>query len=321
LDEKNYTFDYICTECKNVSKFALIIKCNKNELVGIHMKKDNNKGILIKGIIKEIQNYQINNKIGNSHNKICIIDNKALSQFKEKEIKVYNKNQNDNENYINRKIDSLEVEEKLYLNNKYNKLNKDNSNLSVMKKRSLDKKNQPYFDKNKNDNSIQNIDNINNFDNKKNISNSSNNSDINKLIYEEKEKKSNLKDLKNGIVDNKIYEENNDLKKQTNSQDIQNSSEKNDKCNKNLNNIDKNGEIGKEISLYFLFKNGKELYLDVEDSCTFEQVIGQLNKKYLWLKNIEIKEYIINNESICKNKTAKENNLINNSKIYIIEYP
>ena len=84
-------------------------------------------------------------------------------------------------------------------------------------------------------------------------------------------------------------------------------------------NIENNSEIIKEICLYFEFNNGKELYLDVEESCSFEKVIEKLNEKYLWLKNIEIKDYKINSTSILKNKKVKENKLVDNSTIYIIE--
>ena len=92
-----------------------------------------------------------------------------------------------------------------------------------------------------------------------------------------------------------------------------------DKYNKKINNIDNDIEINKEIALYFVFKNGKELYLDAKDSYTFEQVIKQLHEKYLWLKNINIKEYQINAKKILINKKVKENKLVNNSIIYIIE--
>ena len=80
VDEKDYTFDYTCKESKKVYKYALILKYNKNELVlvGIHMKKNNNKGVLIKGIIKEIKNFQKTNKIDKRLNNKCIIYNKEL---------------------------------------------------------------------------------------------------------------------------------------------------------------------------------------------------------------------------------------------------
>ena len=345
VDEKDYTFDYTYVKSKKVYKHALILKYNKKELVlvGIHMKKDNNKGVLIKGIIEEIKNYQKANKIDNNLNNICFIYSKSLSHFQEKEHNILHQNNNsnknvNNENYINNDTDNLEVEDNFILNNLYtiqiekndfdglnkkssfkydkninynNKLNNNNSYSSKIKQRSVDKRNLAHFEKVKNDNSEKIID-INNYNNTERNLNKSNNKDINKQIYKEKEKNTNLKDIKNDFVNNKIFEKKNDLKKQTQN--------KNEKTDKELTNIDNNGEIGKEISLYFIFNNGKELYLDVKDSCTFDQIIMQLNAKYLWLKNIKIKEYIINNKSICKNQTAKENKLVNNSKINIIEY-
>ena len=79
-------------------------------------------------------------------------------------------------------------------------------------------------------------------------------------------------------------------------------------------------ENDKEINLYFLFKNRKELYLDVKESLCFDEVIKQLNEKYLWLKNIEIKEYQFEKTKIYGKKSLKDNNLKDNSIIDIIEY-
>ena len=200
-----------------------------------------------------------------------------------------------------------------------NKLNNSNSNSSIIKQKNVEKRNLVHFAKIKNDNSEENIESINNFNNGENNLNKSNINDIDKQICEEKEKKINVKDIKNEIVNNKIFEEKNELKKQSQSKNTQSEYEKNDNSKKELINIDNNREIGKEISLNFVFNNGKELYLDVKDSYTFDQIIEQLNAKYLWLKNINIKEYIINNESICINQTAKKNKLVNNSIINIIE--
>jgi len=87
-------------------------------------------------------------------------------------------------------------------------------------------------------------------------------------------------------------------------------------------NIDNGGfkkENDSEINLLFLFNNGKELYLDVKESCKFDQVIKQLNEKYLWLKNISIQEYQFKNNKISENITVKENKLEDNSTINIIE--
>jgi hypothetical protein len=84
------------------------------------------------------------------------------------------------------------------------------------------------------------------------------------------------------------------------------------------NDIENDKESDKEISLYFLLKNGKELYLDIKESCIFKQVINELYEKYLWLKIIRIKEYRYNNNIIFMDKSLKENKLKDNSIINII---
>ena len=60
----------------------------------------------------------------------------------------------------------------------------------------------------------------------------------------------------------------------------------------NNNNNGNENENEEEINLFFIFKNGKEVYLDVKKSLPFSEVIKKLEEKYLWLKgNIKIKEY------------------------------
>jgi len=329
VDKKDYTFEYSCRECKDAS-YILIINSNRNELEGIHMKRKDNKGILIKGIVKEIQNNQIEDSLENIYNR----DDKMLSQFQDKEPNALNKlpqnknvTQNNNESFEdnvaleennefnklkvfnNEKNDIYDLSKKksIKINNNMKYNNKFNNNSSLINQRNGEKNNLNNSEKIKNENKAQNKNFIYNSKNEEKYSNKSNNYSANNQIFEGKEKKSNLNGNKNEIVE---------IKKQSESKNTQNGSEKSDKSNKELNNIHNNGE---EISLYFVFNNGKELYLDVKDSCFFEDIIKQLYEKYLWLKNIKIKEYIINKEIICKNKTAKDNKLVNNSIINIIE--
>jgi len=92
-----------------------------------------------------------------------------------------------------------------------------------------------------------------------------------------------------------------------------------EKKNNNKKFEDKSKKNDKEIFLYFSFKNGKELYLDVKESFSFNQVINQLNEKYLWLKNIKIKGYKFSHKKIYQDKSVKENKLEDNSMIEIIE--
>ena len=81
----------------------------------------------------------------------------------------------------------------------------------------------------------------------------------------------------------------------------------------------KNEKENKEITLYFKFKNGKELYLDVKENYIFQEVINQLENKYLSIKNLNIIDYRFNGKTISKTKTVEENGLKNNSYIDIIE--
>ena len=294
LNKEDYTFDYPNNENKDAFKFALLLN-NNNKLVGTYMKKNSNKGILILGIINEIQKNQINNKVNNIFN---LNDN-----YMEDEIDNFSYEENKNIGNLNSLI---------IVSNDIGKLSQKNS--SKINQNSDDKNNEDLFENSKKDNSNKN-NNINNLYNQESNSKKIESRDINNKNLEEN-KKNYLKSTGNEIVDNKPFKENNEMKKleSKNALNLSNTQNGDEKIN-----IENNVEISKEICLYFVFNNGKELYLDVEESCTFETVIEQLNEKYLWLKNIEIKDYKINSTSILKNKTVKENKLADNSTINIIE--
>lgn len=288
VNQEDYTFKYSRSEIRNETKYVLIFNNIKKKLVGISMKEKSNKGFLVEGIRKEIHKNQINNKLDSSFNNI----------------------NNNNGSYTGNDADFLGGESHLnikYFKNRINDLNKKSSSEHIINKKSNSNLIEYNFGKNKNDNLEQNIDDINSICNKENNSNKANNNDTNSQNFEEQEKKNNLTIIKNENVDNK-------------SENIPDEHEK-DEISKKLNNIENNEEISKEISLIFVFKNGKELYLYIKESCTFDQVIEQLNEKYLWLKNIEIEDYQIDGKSILKNKTIKDNKLKDNSEIKIIECP
>ena len=296
VNKEDYTFDYPNNENKDEFKYSLLINSNNNKLVGTYMKKSSNKGILILGIINEIQKNQINNKVNNIFN---LNDN-----YMEDEIDIFGCEENKN-------IASLNSF--LIASNDIGKLSQKNS--SKINQNSDDKNKEANFETSKKDNSNKN-NNINNLYNEEDNSKKIESRDIDNQNLEET-KKNYLKSTGNEIVDNKTFKENNERKKQSESKNALNLS--NTQNGDGKINIENNAKNSKEISLYFEFNNGKELYLDVEESCTFEKVTEQLNEKYLWLKNIEIKDYQINSTSILKNKTVKENKLVDNSTIKIIE--
>lgn len=82
--------------------------------------------------------------------------------------------------------------------------------------------------------------------------------------------------------------------------------------------VESNNKEGKEINLIFNIM-GKELYLDVNEYSRFNEVISQLNRKYLWLKFTTNIVFEIDGKIISKNKTVKENGLKDSSIIKIIE--
>jgi len=87
-----------------------------------------------------------------------------------------------------------------------------------------------------------------------------------------------------------------------------------------INNNYINNEKEEEITLYFTFKNGKELYLDLKKSLIFSEVIKKLKDKYLWLKdNIKIREYKFNKQKISEKQIVKDIGLEDESNIDIIE--
>ena len=72
-----------------------------------------------------------------------------------------------------------------------------------------------------------------------------------------------------------------------------------------------------DVTLYFKFTNGKELYLNVKENDIFSNVINELYCKYSWLNNIKIKCFLYNGIPISQNKSVKENGLKDNSQILI----
>ena len=92
---------------------------------------------------------------------------------------------------------------------------------------------------------------------------------------------------------------------------------KNNKFNNNNNSNDFNNNNNyKEITLYFNFSNGKELFLDIDENKTFNDAVLFLIQKY----NIMFKDYKYlrqNNEEIDGTKSIKELGLRNEEKIKV----
>ena len=97
-------------------------------------------------------------------------------------------------------------------------------------------------------------------------------------------------------------------------QNIQNAS------SPNIGNNDSGSENNNdEITLYFNFRNDKQIYIDVDKNIKFSEVIGRLKEKYEWLKPMKILGFMINGRKIDPNKSCAENRIEDSSKILIIE--
>ena len=127
-----------------------------------------------------------------------------------------------------------------------------------------------------------------------------------------------LNEINNNFNNNTNNNENNNImlssNKSSNRKIIRNSFHTNIDIESNKSNNEGNGNI---ITLNFILK-GKELFIDVNISLTFEKVIQQLYSKYSWVKQVKIKGFEFNN-NLLANKTIKEIGLKNNSNINIIE--
>ena len=163
-----------------------------------------------------------------------------------------------------------------------------------------------------NNNSVNNIQNNNDIQSMNNQNNSCKTDITNGVISTNYINNNTNYNFKNNIIN---YYNLGIINKNIN--DIQNMNNQN---NYDSSNIKNNEENNKEITLIFeLSESGKVLYLDTKESFSFKNIIEELKKKYLWLKDVEIIDYTLNGIKISENKTVKENGLTNDSTIIIKE--
>ena len=105
---------------------------------------------------------------------------------------------------------------------------------------------------------------------------------------------------------------------------IQNNSNNNNmnQMNINNNNLQKNSNLtktkGKDMTIFFKLKNDQQFYIDVDETEIFKDVVKKLKEKNKELKDINIKEYRLNNKKIKKKRSIKDLGIQNNSLIDII---
>ena len=299
-----------CSKCSNSKdnsihkklikypNILIIIINNKNKL---KINLEENKIINIKKYefkliccIYESKKENYFNILYNSKNNWYIIENDDDKNLKEEE----------------KRIDSLKFYPCVLFYEKENKKKEYNSEST----KNYNKINENQNEKIKGENIII-IDDYNK--NNKNNENNKNNKNIKDKNNQEGDNK-NSNDKKKDNINNNIKKDNNEIKtKITNEKENKKNEDK--FINKNDNSKENNYEDIKEISLYFILSNGKELYLDVKNYYKFEKVHQKLYSKYLWLKNINFANYEFNKKNISFNKTVKEIGLKEGSIILIKE--
>ena len=282
--QRNKSFDYI----GNIYKDPNSIKSSKfkNPTSNALLTKANNSNSNYSGK----SNNETSNTILNMNNNFYPINSSNL-KYSNKNI-FLNKNNipySYNPNNVNNTPYYIHANKK----NNYNNLNSINSHLYSQRSctptpiKRTSKKNQNF---NNNQKDIRNNNHVNvpNIDNHKKI--------INEAYYSQNIEPSNennelfLNENKNKLDKNNV-----------------NSNIKNVDTKINNKNIIINDENEKEITLYFIFKNGKELYLDVKKSLAFSEVIAKLKDKYLWLEdNIKIREYQFNGKKFLNLQKLKK---------------
>ena len=297
--EENFKNTLICNNSYKQIDFNMYENKNDKKIILFNNNNNLNESIISNNNI----NLNISNDKVKTDSNINFYHTNKINDIK------HNINNNNNLNSNINKIDNKKFNNN-YMNNIYNNNNKIENNMNYNK---LMNNNMTSNNNNLMNNNIQIINNNINFnENMNNMKENINNHNAN-LINDQY---NNM--MKNMIMDkseNKYNIFNNNIFKNT----IRNENFFN-MNNGNIYENNKSTESKNMIVLNFSFENGKELYLYVDESLNFSEVVQLLHQKYLWINNIKIKEYIFNHNKIILNKTIKENGLRNNSMIKIIEF-
>ena len=346
IGEKKNTYN-ICY--KNNNKWNIIKEDNKLSEISKELLKKyitNSKVLFYK--LKDLNN--------NNNNPVSIINKdekgtyKQLNEnknplysnpeyrLKQNEINNYlNKNQNiQNNMMINNNINNVQNQKVLsnMQNNNNNlkpmplvsisQLNKMNNNLNNVQNNNINQFNVNNMNKNQiNNNNFNNMNqNIcfnNNIPNNMIMNNNIMfmNQNMNMMMNNINQNNNNM--FQNQCMNNNIMQNN------MNNQMINNNNFQMNNINNNMNqNFSQGNQVNKinqdkDMTIFFEFKDKKQLYLDVDEKEIFKDVINRLKEKYENMKTINVKEYKFNEKIIDINKSIKQLGIINRSKISIVK--
>jgi len=282
-----YTKSGICKEFKGIEatkpailfyNFSGFINNRNNINQNINYYYNNNISLSDSNINKHIN---LNNQINNK-----VINN--MNQMKNN-----NNNNNFNNNIINNNMNNNIIymnnnnSNNIYNNGMYNNFNNNNMNI-----------NNNYFSNDMNKNFFSNNVQMNN-----NFNNNNMNFNMNNNFF------SNNVNMNNNFYNNNMnFNMNNNFY--------------NNNMNINMNNFNYNKNnipISKSQNIFLtFFLNGKQLFIESNQNETFQAIISKLEKKYNWVKGINKKAYLYNNQVIDIQYTLKQLNIPDNSNIYIV---
>ena len=178
-------------------------------------------------------------------------------------------------------------------------------------------------------NNMINFNNMNNFQFNNNFNNMMPSNFINNMPNNMMKMNSNnmfMNNNMNMIINNQnLIKNNNFANNMSNNMLIQNNSNNNNVNQMNINNnnnLPKNSNLtktkGKDMTIFFRLKNDQQFYIDVDETEIFKEVVKKLKEKNKELKDINIKEYRLNNKKIKKKRSIKDLGIQNNSLIDII---
>ena len=290
-------------------------------------------------------NNQFNNQINNMNNNMNNQFNNNMNNINNNMNNQFNNNMNNNmNNNINNQFNNQFNNNMMNLNqNNKNGLNRFiNNNNPQMMNMNDNRQFNNRFQMNNNQNQFMNqnfnqVSNNNKFMNQNNIPQNQNNfQNINQInnnmpMINNHNIQSNQIMNNNNFGNNNFNNQNEQINSNMNHNNLVNSNFNNNNINikqENMKNNNNNGEEylnynppGRkdEITIYFDFKNGKQIYIDVEKNIKFSEVIERLKEKYDWLNTIKIESFLCGGKKVDLNKTCEENNIVDSSKIFIID--
>ena len=237
-----------------------------------------------KNINKNINNFP-NNKISpNNYNIISnnIMNNKIINNF--------------NNNYLNNNI-KFKINNNINMNNNFIH---NNMNINM----------------NNNNNKFNLNDMNNNFKN--------NNMNINNNFFSNNMQMNNINNMNMNIKKGNFFYNNVNMNNNLFNNNMNfnmNNNFYNNNMNFNMNNFNNkknNIPLLKSQNIFLTFiLNGKQLFIESNQNEIFQVIISKLEKKYNWVKNINKKAYLYNNQVINIQNTLKQLNIPDNSTIYI----